>query len=64
MIQEISHSRLQETIEAKARWFQSLSINERAKLLDALIDMVLEVNPRIMEQKRAQPSLAPGSVRT
>jgi hypothetical protein len=55
MIKQITHNRQEETIEAKARWFQTLSFNERAELLDSFTDMFLEVNPKIMEQKRAEP---------
>jgi hypothetical protein len=52
---QITHDRQAETIEAKARWFQSLSIEERAELLNSYTDLILEVNPQIAEQKRAQP---------
>ena len=55
MIQSVSHSRDAETPEAKARWFQSLILEERADLLCEFTDMVLEINPKIMEQKNAQP---------
>ena len=52
---QITHSRQAETSEAKARWFQSLSLEERAELLSAFTDLILEVNPKIVEQKSAQP---------
>ena len=55
MQKSISHNRQEETIESKARWFQSLSLTERAELLNSFTDMFLEINPKIMEQKRAQP---------
>lgn len=51
----VSHDQKEETIEAKARWFQSLSLNERAELLCQYTDLVLSVNPSIVEQKDAQP---------
>jgi hypothetical protein len=51
----ISHNRQEETIESKTRWFQSLSFSERAELLNSYTDMFLEINPKIMEQKHAQP---------
>jgi len=54
MKQVISHERSEESMEAKARWFQSLSMNERADLLCQFTDLVLGVNPKIMEQKDAQ----------
>ena len=55
MEKTISHDRQEETIEAKALWFQSLSLQERMDLLCAYTDMILEVNPGIMEQKDAEP---------
>jgi len=57
----VSHDFSDETPEAKARWFQSLTLNERMDILCAFTDMVLSVNPRIMDQKDAKP--VPGRVR-
>jgi len=51
----VSHDRKEETPEEKARWFQSLSLKERADLLCQLTDMILFVYPSILEQKDAQP---------
>ncbi len=51
----ISHDRLEETPEAKARWFQSLSFEEREELLCSFTDMILEINPKVAELKDAQP---------
>ena len=48
MNQTISHNRRDETSEAKARWFQSLSLSER-------MDLFLSNNPRILDKKNAQP---------
>jgi hypothetical protein len=56
----ISHDRQEETIEAKARWFQSLSLSERMELLCAFTDLILAINPKIVEQKAARP--IPGRV--
>ncbi|MCA9997975.1 MAG: hypothetical protein KDE56_19580 [Anaerolineales bacterium] len=50
----ISHNRDEEAIEAKAIWFQSLSLNERMDMLCFFTDMLLGVNPRIVEQKNAK----------
>ncbi len=55
MNKTISHDRKDETPEGKARWFQSLSLKERAELLCQFTDMILFVNPKIVEQKDAQP---------
>lgn len=51
----ISHDRLQETPEAKAQWFQSLSLAERMELLCQFTDMILEINPKIADLKDAKP---------
>jgi len=51
----VSHDREEETAEAKARWFQSLSLAERMEYLCAITDLVLENNPRIVDLKNAQP---------
>ena len=56
----ISHDRQEETIEAKARWFQSLLLAERMDLLCFFTDLILDNNPDILEQKDAQP--IPGRV--
>ena len=54
-LHKISHDRADESIEAKAHWFQSLSLEERMDMLCWFTDMILEVNPRIVEQKDAEP---------
>ena len=51
----ITHTRQEETPEAKARWFQSLTIEERVELLNSYTDLILENNPKIVDQKSAQP---------
>jgi hypothetical protein len=51
----ISHDRQQETPEAKARWFQSLTIEERMEIFCAITDFIFEINPIIVEKKHAQP---------
>jgi hypothetical protein len=56
MEKKVSHDRQQETPEAKARWFQSLSLEERMDLLCSFTNLVLEVNPKIVERKNARPS--------
>jgi hypothetical protein len=56
----ISHDWQDETPEAKARWFQALSVTERLDVFFNLMDVILEVNPRVAESKDAQP--VPGRV--
>lgn len=51
----VSHDRQEETLEAKARWFQSLSLAERMEMLCIFTDLALSVNPKIVEQRDAQP---------
>ncbi len=53
----ISYDRREETAEAKAHWFQSLSLAERMGLLCFFTDLILSSNPQIVEQKRAQPTI-------
>lgn len=48
----ISYSREDESMEAKARWFQSLTLEERMAYFAALTDLILENNPAILEKKR------------
>jgi hypothetical protein len=52
----VSHDRGEETPEAKARWFQSLPIEERIELFCALTDLILAANPGIADAKDAQPT--------
>lgn len=54
-IQSISHSRHEETPEAKVIWFRSLTIEERIEYLDFITDMVLENNPDMMKKKHVEP---------
>lgn len=52
----VSHDRSEERPEAKARWFQSLSLSERMEMLCDITDLILSKNPSIAERKNAQPS--------
>ena len=54
MEKRVSHSLLEETIEAKTRWFQSLSLSERMEILCSFTDLALEVNPWLPDLKDAQ----------
>ncbi len=51
MIKEISHDFAEETMESKARWFQSLSLSDRMEMLCDFTDMILENNPGIVEKR-------------
>jgi hypothetical protein len=56
MKQSISHSFEEESPDAKARWFQSLSIQERMELLCSYTNLILAGNPKIVEKKDARPA--------
>ncbi len=51
----ISHSRDEETPEAKARWFQSLTLEQRMDLLCQFSELALSVNPDLPWKKDAEP---------
>ncbi|MBX3059400.1 MAG: hypothetical protein KF770_23260 [Anaerolineae bacterium] len=51
----VTHDWQDESDEAKARWFQSLSLSERMDMFCWFTDMVLSANPGIVEQKDAEP---------
>lgn len=55
MHKAVVHDRREETPEAKAAWFQSLTLEERMELLCEFTDLILENNPHIAEGKHAQP---------
>ena len=56
----ISHDWQEETLEAKARWFQSLTPPERLDIFFSFMDVILEINPGVAKSKDAQP--VPGRV--
>ena len=56
MVGTISQDRQDESLESKARWFQSLSLLERMDLLCFFTDLVLDNNPKIVTRKNAQPT--------
>ncbi len=47
----ISHDIRDESLEAKARWFQSLSLEERMDVFVAFTNLILENNPEVAKQK-------------
>ena len=55
MMKRISHDRKDEAIEAKVRWFRSLSLSERMEMLCAFTDLALKRNPHLADKKYAQP---------
>lgn len=51
MTPRISHDRREESPEAKARWFQSLSVQERMDYLVAITELALSANPDLAKKK-------------
>ena len=51
---QISHDRNDETIEAKVKWFRTLSLAERMDMLCAFTDLALDLNPQLPDIKYAQ----------
>ena len=52
----ISHDASDESMEAKAQWFQSLSLEERMDVFVAFTNLILENNPDIVKQKYVRPA--------
>ena len=52
----ISHDFRDESLESKAKWFKSLSVEERMDFLCEIFDMILETNPRFIKRIHAQPT--------
>jgi hypothetical protein len=50
----IRHDRKQETIEAKTRWFRSLSMAERMEVFCEFTDLALSVNPSLKDRKNVK----------
>ena len=47
----VSNDREEETIEAKSRWYQSLSLNERMELFCSYTELILSIHPQIVEKR-------------
>ncbi len=50
----ISHSFAEETPQGKAKWFQTLSIEERMEMLCTFTDFILSMNPTIADRRDAE----------
>ena len=46
----VSHDR-DESLEEQARWFRSLSLEERMQILDEFTEFLLRVNPGLLQNK-------------
>jgi uncharacterized ferritin-like protein (DUF455 family) len=56
MTESVSHDRSQKSLEAKARWFQSLSLEARMDVFVAFTNLILENNPDIVKGKPLPPA--------
>lgn len=56
MTGSISHDRNDESSDAKARWFRSLSLEERMDVFVAFTNLILENNPDIVKKKNVRPT--------
>ena len=52
----ISHDMRDESLEAKARWFQSLSLEDRMDVFVSFTNLILENNPEIVKKKYVRPA--------
>ena len=55
MTGSISHDIRDESMEAKARWLQSLSLEARMDVFVAFTNLILENNPDIVKKKPLPP---------
>lgn len=52
----ISHNREEETLEAKALWFSSLTMEERMQIFCDLTDIALSIDPSLPGKKHVEPT--------
>ena len=55
MTPTVEHDRKLESIEAKAKWFQSLSMAERMDVFCEFTELALSVHPELKEKKYVKP---------
>jgi len=51
----ISHDRGEESMAAKAEWFQSLSFADRMDVFVGMTDLIVGLNPSILDSTDAKP---------
>jgi hypothetical protein len=54
MNKSVSHSFADESIDAKAKWFRMLSIEERMNILVEFTNLIFENNPEVVKKKHAR----------
>lgn len=55
MTPTVEHDRRTESIEAKARWFQSLSMTDRMDVFCEFTELSLSVQPDLKDKKNVKP---------
>ena len=56
MVVTISHDFKDEEIEAKVKWFQSLTLEERMSVFVSFTRLILQNNPDILKRKYVRPA--------
>ena len=56
MNKSVSHTFADESIEAKAAWFRTLSVEERMNVLIEVTNLIFENNPEVVNKKHARPA--------
>ena len=56
MREAISHERKDEDLASKARWFQSLTLDERMSVFVSFTNLILQNNPDIVKKKYVRPA--------
>ena len=54
MVGTVEHNWHEETPDAKARWFQSLSMLERMEVFCSFTDLALTLNPALQDQRHVR----------
>ena len=56
MVETISHDFKDEEMEAKVKWFQSLTLEERMGVFVSFTRLILQNNPDIVKRKYVRPA--------
>ena len=59
-MKQISHNINDESMEAKVRWFRTLTLSEKMDMLCEFKDLALELNPDLAEKKMLDRSIKYG----
>ena len=56
MVETVSHDFKDEEMEAKVKWFQSLTLEERMSVFVSFTRLILQNNPDIVKRKYVRPA--------